>query len=210
MAKTPEELKAQYEAVWDTFTRSVTGLIEEVETAIEGGEPVHPVLLALWDVPYYKAKDLILQVGATKTRSNPGSLTGLFFERLAGAAVRSFLGMQKPELTFYVGRGGPGYPTELPRDPDLCVARGSKLIVFEFKSAPKKGDLESIERLRAEYSAMGVPYFFVGGEPSGTRNHLATLSSQGWVAFLTASERNADAIQAANVDSVLRAAVACL
>lgn len=202
-----EDLKKSYELAWEQFAASVRQIAGRVELAAENSGNIHLMLGKLYDVPYYQAKNLILQVGSGNSTLNPGPLTGLFFETLVGASVRGFLRANVPGARLTIGRGPQTFPAHLPPNPDICVTHGKNTVVFELKVSPKKPDLDYVKDIRARHEKAGVSYFLIGGEVSGRRESLMELGEEGWVAFLCArSERNREAIEKATIDRLLGAA----
>lgn len=200
------DLKADFEAIWDTFVTSTQQVADALGSAAARHEPVHGLLASLYAVPYWKAKGLVL--GGAATRLNPEPLSGLFFERFACSVFVEFLCTHHPDAQFYVGRGSEEYAmrVNLPRDPDLCVQRGSRTLIVEFKTSPKKRDLDYVETLHTRYAAEGMLYLFCGGEVVAQRAQIARIVEGGWAAFLEARRRNAAGVQGATVDRLLHRA----
>ncbi|MEW5874769.1 MAG: hypothetical protein AB1752_06260 [Candidatus Zixiibacteriota bacterium] len=188
-------------------------IARSVYHAAESGDPVQPLLLSLYDVPYHKAKRLGMSPNnpegklesGVESRFNPGPLGGLFFERFVGEAVRGYLDSKFTDVRFGVNRHAvTKHPEGLPRDPDVCVERAGRIVVIEVKTSPKKPDLDYVERLRGDYEKGGITYLFCAGEISAPKGRIERLIREGWVSALdTRNKSHADLISQATVDSML-------
>jgi hypothetical protein len=210
-AVTALNARAEWESAWDEFASRTDQITAVVMDLAARGDPVHDLLRSLYAVPYWKSKRLVLADDAAISRNNPGSVTGLFFERFMGAAVIGFVKARLPGARFAIGRHAEGYyPVGLPRDPDMSVEHNGRLALFEFKASPKKRDLEAAERLKATCDALGVSFYLCGGEVVGRRGLIGDITAANWAAFLEARASNSDIIATATVDRILADAVARL
>lgn len=182
-------LEGELSEAWDRFTDAVRGVSNSIEVAVAGGQSAHNLLRSVVDVAYYKAKALYPSDGSART--NPGSLSGLFFEQFTSAAVsgylrRSGLGDRK----VFRGKWPESRPApDLPKNPDICLSKRGQLVVIECKTAPQGKDLSAVLKVRERHLAAGIPYFLVAGEASRRHDLVDRIIDEGWGAFLAIKRR---------------------
>jgi hypothetical protein len=141
---------------------------------------------------------------------NIGAVTGLFFEQaVVGLIVPAIRAQVSTARFFRNTRPRPGGVVDkLPRDPDLQIIQGARIVVFEMKVSPKKRDLSHVRHLRERYTAAGVCFLAVGGFVNVNRETLEAITTEGWFAFVQASKRNASLLaNAPRLDDLVQLAV---
>lgn len=203
-------LEASLKGAWEDFAFRVQQTAEEVQMTAERGDSVHKLIWQLANVNYWSAKGLVLNgPSISNPKQNAGSVTGLLFELLLGAAVCGYVRNRCPGAQFYVGSRSPQHP-RWPRvqvNPDLCVEVGSRLVVFEFKSAAQIDHLKHMLLLRDRYQEAGHSFFFIGGHVRAKAAVLNDALKQQWAVFFEVSARNAKSVSSRGVDWVFQESV---
>lgn len=162
---------------------AVDATAAEVRRRAQREENVHLLLAELLPIPYYEMKEL-LQGGADRSPRNPGPIGGVFFERFVAAAVQGRILDSLPGTAMALNAHLPGYPSGLPRQPDIHLSRGGRHVVLECKTSPKKSDIEGVLEMQSHYASSGCAFYFIAGEPVGRASQLHHLASLPWVTIL--------------------------
>ena len=67
--------------------------------------------------------------------------------------------------------------------------------MIEVKVAPKKNDLESIVKLRKDFTSRNIGFYFIGGWVSASNTILGELAIENWITFLDGSKNNTPIIE---------------
>jgi hypothetical protein len=193
------DIKQDFDDVWDDFAASLDDFYDRAaeRALMEDGPSLHETFRACYWVPKEGLQRVLRRTEDEQV--NVGSATGLFFEQMAASLIERALQKRIPNLI--VERNQTDHPElrDVRNQPDLVIrhAGTDRAVVFEFKAAPKRNDLNGVRGQRQEFNASPVPlqFYLVGGYVAFDKSDLQSYISEGWATFLKSSDRNQEVIE---------------
>jgi hypothetical protein len=207
------DLKEDLRSIWTDFARSLDDFYERAARSSlgESGPSLHDTFRKCYWTPKEGLKRVLRREEDEDV--NVGSATGLFFEQMGASLIEASIREQvEDSITFERNWTQNRDLRALYAQPDLLLTSpdADRYVVFEFKTAPKKGDLGYVREQRQTYleSTFDIQYFMVGGYVTRKKSALRNFMEEGWSTFLTCSDRNRDVVEAGPTldDLVKRAA----
>ena len=212
------EFRKRYEESWDQFANQISTLSQDLinMASSDEGKDLQEILSSLQVVPYNKAPklfhNLLESFGTAGTKTNVGSVTGLFFEIIVASLVTGYVRKYLPDAKIMLNScSSENSLLQFCRDPDIFIVHQGKYVIFEIKVSPKKGDLERAKFLQGQYNSLlqkNASYFLIGGHVTASAESLKLL--EGWACFTSSSGANTPLLESFKLDTLLAKAVLVL